>query len=82
MLRVQRLPECSTLPSYPPADGQGSRALRGRDPVRAVAHYVTMRDGGFGAVRELAEVILSAQSRLRDSAATATIGAAVPSARN
>jgi len=32
--------------------------------VRALAHYVTSRDGGLGAVRELAEVILTAQGRL------------------
>jgi len=30
-------------------------------PVRAHAHYVTARDGGDGAVRELADLILAAQ---------------------
>ncbi len=33
-------------------------------PVRASAHYVTAREGGAGAVRELAELILAAQERL------------------
>jgi len=39
-------------------------------PVRALAHYVTAREGGFGAVRELAELILSAQGRLPDASPT------------
>lgn len=34
--------------------------------VRSLAHYVTSRDGGFGAVREVAELILTAQGRLQD----------------
>ena len=38
----------ATVPHAPPA-------------VRAHAHYVTTRDGGSGAVRELADLILSAQ---------------------
>jgi 3-deoxy-D-manno-octulosonate 8-phosphate phosphatase KdsC-like HAD superfamily phosphatase len=29
--------------------------------VRAHAHYVTAREGGLGAVRELADIILAAQ---------------------
>lgn len=32
-------------------------------PVRAHAHYVTSREGGSGAVRELADIILEAQGR-------------------
>jgi|SRR5215470_17934314 3-deoxy-D-manno-octulosonate 8-phosphate phosphatase (KDO 8-P phosphatase) len=40
-----------TVPHAPPA-------------VRARAHYVTARDGGSGAVREFAELILNAQGRL------------------
>jgi 3-deoxy-D-manno-octulosonate 8-phosphate phosphatase (KDO 8-P phosphatase) len=39
--------------------------------VRTLAHYVTARDGGFGAVRELAELILAAQGYLHDAAANA-----------
>jgi 3-deoxy-D-manno-octulosonate 8-phosphate phosphatase (KDO 8-P phosphatase) len=35
--------------------------------VRAHAHYVTSRDGGSGAVRELADMILGAQGRGRDT---------------
>ena len=35
--------------------------------VRAGAHYVTTRDGGYGAVRELAELILAAQGRLPEA---------------
>jgi 3-deoxy-D-manno-octulosonate 8-phosphate phosphatase KdsC-like HAD superfamily phosphatase len=31
--------------------------------VRAHAHYVTSREGGSGAVRELADLILAAQGR-------------------
>ena len=34
------------------------------DSVRRHAHYVTRRDGGAGAVREIAELILGAQQRL------------------
>lgn len=41
----------ATVPHAPPA-------------VRALAHYVTARDGGSGAVREIAELILNAQGRL------------------
>ncbi len=37
--------------------------------VRACAHYVTRRDGGYGAVRELVELILAAQGRLPEAAA-------------
>jgi 3-deoxy-D-manno-octulosonate 8-phosphate phosphatase (KDO 8-P phosphatase) len=33
------------------------------DAVKRHAHYVTRREGGFGAVRELAELILAAQGR-------------------
>ena len=33
------------------------------DVVKQHAHYVTSREGGFGAVRELAELILVAQGR-------------------
>jgi 3-deoxy-D-manno-octulosonate 8-phosphate phosphatase (KDO 8-P phosphatase) len=40
-----------TVPHAPPA-------------VRARAHYVTARDGGMGAVREVAEMILAAQGTL------------------
>lgn len=34
------------------------------DSVRRHAHYVTRRDGGAGAVREVVELILAAQERL------------------
>jgi 3-deoxy-D-manno-octulosonate 8-phosphate phosphatase (KDO 8-P phosphatase) len=40
--------------------------------VRTLAHYVTARDGGFGAVRELAELILAAQGHLDDALASAS----------
>ena len=36
--------------------------------VRAHAHYVTTREGGHGAVRELAELILAAQGHMPDAA--------------
>jgi 3-deoxy-D-manno-octulosonate 8-phosphate phosphatase (KDO 8-P phosphatase) len=42
-----------TVPHAPPA-------------VREHAHYVTARDGGAGAVRELADLILAAQGRALD----------------
>ncbi|MEO5765558.1 MAG: HAD family hydrolase [Casimicrobiaceae bacterium] len=42
--------------------------------LRTRAHYVTVRDGGLGAVRELAELILAAQGKLPD----AQSGRAVP----
>jgi len=35
--------------------------------VREHAHFVTARDGGFGAVRELADLILAAQGRHVDA---------------
>ena len=49
--------------------------------VRTLAHYVTARDGGFGAVRELAELILTAQGRLQDAAASAALSASTSSQR-
>jgi 3-deoxy-D-manno-octulosonate 8-phosphate phosphatase (KDO 8-P phosphatase) len=33
------------------------------DEVKAVAHYVTEREGGRGAVREVVDLILKAQDR-------------------
>jgi len=39
-------------------------------PVRARAHYVTRRDGGKGAVREVCELILAAQGLLQPLLAT------------
>ena len=35
--------------------------------VRAHAHYVTTREGGSGAVRELADLILAAQGRAAEN---------------
>jgi len=35
--------------------------------VRKHAHYVTHRDGGLGAVREVAELVLAAQDRLAEA---------------
>ena len=71
------------LPDVPVLSACGFAATvpHAPDAVRGVAHYVTTRDGGFGAVRELAEAILTAQSRLSDSASIVTVRAAVPSAR-
>ncbi len=40
-------------------------------PVRAHAHYVTSRDGGSGAVREIADIILAAQGHADDVEARA-----------
>ena len=36
------------------------------ESVRRHAHYVTRREGGAGAVREVAELLLAAQARLAD----------------
>jgi 3-deoxy-D-manno-octulosonate 8-phosphate phosphatase (KDO 8-P phosphatase) len=42
--------------------------------VRAHAHMVTARDGGQGAVRELAEMLLAAQGRLEALVGGAVVG--------
>jgi 3-deoxy-D-manno-octulosonate 8-phosphate phosphatase (KDO 8-P phosphatase) len=39
------------------------------ESVKRHAHYVTRREGGAGAVREVAELILAAQSRLAEAEA-------------
>ena len=59
------------LPDAPVLEACGLAATVPHAPasVRALAHYVTSRDGGFGAVRDLAELILAAQGRLNDEAA-------------
>jgi 3-deoxy-D-manno-octulosonate 8-phosphate phosphatase (KDO 8-P phosphatase) len=43
------------------ACGLGVTVPHAPSVVRANAHYVTVRDGGHGAVRELADIILAAQ---------------------
>ena len=55
-----------TVPHAPPA-------------VRAHAHYVTTRDGGAGAVRELADLLLAVQGR--DDARSAAPRALAPTER-
>jgi len=57
----------ATVPHAPPS-------------VRAVAHYVTRRDGGYGAVRELAELLLAAQGRLPEAAAARMVPGFLPRA--
>ncbi len=47
-------------------------------PVRACAHYVTEREGGRGAVRELAELILAAQGKLADAEAARAVPGFLP----
>jgi 3-deoxy-D-manno-octulosonate 8-phosphate phosphatase (KDO 8-P phosphatase) len=42
--------------------------------VRAQAHMVTARDGGHGAVRELAELVLAAQGKLESLTAPPLVG--------
>ena len=42
-------------------EGPDDRVPHAPDEVRRHAHYVTRRDGGHGAARELAELILAAQ---------------------
>ena len=53
------------LPDSPLLEACGLAATVPHAPaaVRAHAHYVTVRDGGMGAVRELADLILAAQGR-------------------
>ena len=46
--------------------------------VRNRAHYVTMREGGLGAVRELAELILAAQGKLPDAGALRAVPGFLP----
>ena len=44
--------------------GLGATVPRAPEPVQRRAHYVTRTEGGAGAVRELAELILGAQGKL------------------
>lgn len=44
--------------------GLGATVPRAPEPLQRRAHYVTRTEGGAGAVRELAELILSAQDKL------------------
>jgi 3-deoxy-D-manno-octulosonate 8-phosphate phosphatase (KDO 8-P phosphatase) len=75
------------LPDIPVLAACGLAATVPHAPaaVRAHAHYVTARDGGSGAVRELADLILEAQGRsgaaeVRDAQTLPPL-AAVPDAR-
>ena len=54
------------LPDVPvlAACGFAASVPHAPDSVRKHAHYVTRREGGTGAVREIAELILAAQGRL------------------
>lgn len=55
------------LPDVPllAACGFAATVPHAPDSVRRHAHYVTRRDGGAGAVREVIELILAAQERLQ-----------------
>ena len=44
--------------------GLGATVPRAPEPLQRRAHYVTRTEGGKGAVRELAELILAAQGKL------------------
>jgi 3-deoxy-D-manno-octulosonate 8-phosphate phosphatase (KDO 8-P phosphatase) len=44
--------------------GLGASVPQAPEPIRRRAHYVTRSEGGAGAVRELAELILAAQGKL------------------
>ena len=68
------------LPDIPVFTACGLAATVPHAPasVRVHAHYVTAREGGTGAVRELAEMILAAQGRLADAAAASLTSAALP----
>ncbi len=66
------------LPDVPLLEAVGLAVTVPHAPaaVRAHAHYVTRREGGTGAVRELADIILAAQ---QSTAATgADVGGCVP----
>jgi 3-deoxy-D-manno-octulosonate 8-phosphate phosphatase (KDO 8-P phosphatase) len=77
LIEVLRIPpeDCAhigdDLPDLPVMVACGLAATVPHAPasVRAQAHFVTVRDGGAGAVRELAELILNAQGRLEQAAA-------------
>jgi 3-deoxy-D-manno-octulosonate 8-phosphate phosphatase (KDO 8-P phosphatase) len=62
------------------ACGLGATVPHAPAAVRAHAHYVTARDGGGGAVRELADIILVAQGYddARDASARAPAPALAP----
>ena len=68
------------LPDVPVLAACGLAATVPHAPaaVRTLAHYITSRDGGFGAVRELAELILTAQGRLKDAGAGGRAPAFIP----
>ena len=59
------------LPDVPllAACGLALTVPRAPDAVKRHPHYVTRCDGGAGAAREAAELILAAQSRLADAEA-------------
>ena len=62
------------LPDVPllAASGLAISVPHAPESVRTHAHYVTRRDGGLGAVREVAELILAAQDRLAEAEAAHT----------
>ena len=49
------------------ASGFAASVPHAPESVRRHAHYVTQREGGAGAVREVVELILAAQDRLRSA---------------
>lgn len=57
------------LPDLPPMHeaGLGITVPNAADHVKTVADWITLRAGGYGAVREAAEMLLKAQSRLDDA---------------
>jgi 3-deoxy-D-manno-octulosonate 8-phosphate phosphatase (KDO 8-P phosphatase) len=52
------------------------------DAVRAHAHYVTTREGGRGAVRELADLLLAARGYDADSPRAIGVATAAPATRS
>jgi 3-deoxy-D-manno-octulosonate 8-phosphate phosphatase (KDO 8-P phosphatase) len=48
------------------ASGLGCAVANAREEVKQLAHFVTARCGGDGAVREVAELVLKAQGRWQD----------------
>jgi 3-deoxy-D-manno-octulosonate 8-phosphate phosphatase (KDO 8-P phosphatase) len=68
------------LPDLPVMAACGLAATVPHAPLalRSRAHYVTTREGGLGAVRELADLILAAQGKLPDANAARAVPGFLP----
>jgi 3-deoxy-D-manno-octulosonate 8-phosphate phosphatase (KDO 8-P phosphatase) len=68
------------LPDIPVLAACGLAATVPHAPaaVRALAHHVTAREGGSGAVRELADIILTAQGYDAEPAVATPVAVTLP----